>query len=192
MVDECNIETHGMQPSVGRLAEQSDWEDAHLLRLERLYHRDKRHACVIAWSLGNEAGYGKTHDIMAAWIRQVDPTRILMYEPASYGARDTMEVTNISQPGQAPTLASETGGSVLAPMSIIQAAWKLLFSLSPPISNPTLKANLVATDVVCPMYARVEELVRLSRAFPTFPIIQCEYAHMMGKSLCQYSLNLSW
>jgi beta-galactosidase len=37
--------------------------------------RDRNHACVVVWSLGNESGYGAAHDAMAAWIRRVDPTR---------------------------------------------------------------------------------------------------------------------
>ena len=194
VVDECNIETHGMQPSVGRLAEDSDWEEAHMLRLQRMYHRDKRHACVLAWSLGNEAGYGKTHDMMAAWIRREDTSRILMYEPASYGARSAPDVTSIHPPDtpgvelSTHVLLTNNNNvevfSALNPVSLIQAALNALFSTSTKqISEEsvTTTAAPVATDIVCPMYARVEELVRLSRAFPSFPVIQCEYAHMMGE-----------
>ena len=42
--------------------------------------RDKNHPCIIMWSLGNEAGYGAAHDAMAAYLRQVDPTRPIHYE----------------------------------------------------------------------------------------------------------------
>lgn len=52
-----------------------------------MYERDKNHPCIIMWSLGNESGYGEVHDRMAKWIRNKDPTRLLMYEPASYGPR---------------------------------------------------------------------------------------------------------
>jgi beta-galactosidase len=44
--------------------------------------RDKNHACVILWSLGNESGYGAAHDALAAWIRRIDPSRPLHYEGA--------------------------------------------------------------------------------------------------------------
>jgi beta-galactosidase len=37
---------------------------------------------VIVWSLGNESGYGASHDALAAWIRREDPTRPLHYEGA--------------------------------------------------------------------------------------------------------------
>jgi beta-galactosidase len=42
--------------------------------------RDRSHPSVIAWSLGNESGYGPSHDAMAAWIRRVDPSRAMHYE----------------------------------------------------------------------------------------------------------------
>src|SRR3546814_526539 len=40
----------------------------------------------------------------------------------------------------------------------------------------------MATHILCPMYARVSDCVRLANKFPDFPLIQCEYAHMMGNS----------
>ena len=89
VVDECNIETHGMKPYAGRLADDPLWEEAYMQRLIRMYMRDKVHPCIISWSLGNESGYGRTHDKMYAWIKQRDPSRLVMYEPASYGLRLT-------------------------------------------------------------------------------------------------------
>ncbi len=56
VVDECNIETHGMTPYAGRLADDPEWEDALMLRLSRMVARDQNHACVVMWSLGNESG----------------------------------------------------------------------------------------------------------------------------------------
>ena len=44
--------------------------------------RDRNHASVIAWSLGNESGYGANHDAAAAWLRRFDPSRPLHYEGA--------------------------------------------------------------------------------------------------------------
>jgi beta-galactosidase len=37
-------------------------------------------ACVIIWSLGNESGYGETHEAMAAWVREHEPSRPVQYE----------------------------------------------------------------------------------------------------------------
>lgn len=48
--------------------------------MHRMYERDKNHACILMWSLGNEAGYGPAHDAMAAWLRRRDATRPVHYE----------------------------------------------------------------------------------------------------------------
>ncbi len=43
--------------------------------------RDKNHPCVIMWSLGNEAFYGRNHQKMYDFIKEYDPTRLIHYEP---------------------------------------------------------------------------------------------------------------
>ena len=77
VVDEANIETHGRWRAT---AEDPAYAGAFLERAIRMVRRDRSHPCVIAWSLGNESGYGPAHDVMAGWIRRVDPTRPLHYE----------------------------------------------------------------------------------------------------------------
>ncbi|HEN3613070.1 TPA: beta-galactosidase [Yersinia enterocolitica] len=137
VVDEANIETHGMQP-MGRLAEDPQWFSAFSERVTRMVQRDRNHPCIIIWSLGNESGHGATHDALYRWIKTNDPTRPVQYE----------------------------GGG----------------------------ANTQATDIICPMYARVDE----DQPFPAVPkwaikkwiglsnesrpLILCEYAHAMGNS----------
>lgn len=79
VVDEANIETHGLW---GKLAADPLWEKAFVERMVRLVERDKNHPCIIIWSLGNESGYGPHHDAMAAWVRQRDNSRPLVYNPA--------------------------------------------------------------------------------------------------------------
>jgi beta-galactosidase/beta-glucuronidase len=84
VVDEADLETHGMQFS-GNLDELSSdpaWKQAYLDRAVRMVERDKNHPGIIFWSLGNESGYGPNHDAMAAWIRSVDETRLIHYEGA--------------------------------------------------------------------------------------------------------------
>ena len=90
VIDEANIESHGFQAlgqAVGYLSNLMEWRSAHLSRVSRMYERDKNFACVIGWSLGNESGFGPTHDIAANWIRTRDPRRFVQYE--SGGARTT-------------------------------------------------------------------------------------------------------
>ncbi|MFN8488466.1 MAG: glycoside hydrolase family 2 TIM barrel-domain containing protein [Caldilineaceae bacterium] len=79
VLDEANLETHGLW---GKLAEDPLWEPAFVERAERMVERDKNHACVIIWSLGNESGYGRNHDAMAVWVRAHDQTRPVLYNPA--------------------------------------------------------------------------------------------------------------
>ena len=59
--------------------------------------RDKNHASVIVWSLGNESGYGANHDAAAGWLRRYDPSRPLHYEGAIRfdwaGDQDVSDIT---------------------------------------------------------------------------------------------------
>ncbi|HXH59653.1 glycoside hydrolase family 2 TIM barrel-domain containing protein [Iamia sp.] len=79
VIDEANVESHARQVA---LAHDPRYQLAIVERGVRMVQRDQGHACVIAWSLGNEAGYGAAHDAMAAWIRRTDPSRPLHYEGA--------------------------------------------------------------------------------------------------------------
>jgi len=61
--DEANHETHGLW---SYFCNNPDYAKALLSRVERMVNRDRNHACVIIWSLGNEASYGSNHESMAA------------------------------------------------------------------------------------------------------------------------------
>ncbi|CAI5519459.1 unnamed protein product [Closterium sp. Naga37s-1] len=93
VVDEANIETHGFDPDnhlnrKGRQpAEDPEWAAAMGARVMRMCEREKNHASVVVWSLGNEAGYGATHDALAAWLRHRDLSRPIHYEGG--GSRTT-------------------------------------------------------------------------------------------------------
>ena len=83
LVDEANIESHGMGYHPDRtLGNNPDWEDAHLDRAKRMLERDKNHASVIIWSMGNEAGDGVNFDTISQWLHQRDPSRPVHYERA--------------------------------------------------------------------------------------------------------------
>lgn len=86
--DEANIETHARQHS---LCHDPRFEAAMAARIRRMAQRDRNHPCIIAWSLGNEAGYGPVHDAEAAWLRAFDPTRVIHYEGAIQRPWDALE-----------------------------------------------------------------------------------------------------
>ena len=58
VVDEANIESHGMYYGKYSLAKNPSWENVHVDRMVRMVERDKNHPSVIIWSMGNEAGNG--------------------------------------------------------------------------------------------------------------------------------------
>jgi beta-galactosidase len=77
VLDEANIETHAYLRS---LTKDPMWTPAMLARVTRMAQRDKNHASIIMWSLGNESGASPTHVAMAAWLRAFDPSRPVHYE----------------------------------------------------------------------------------------------------------------
>jgi beta-galactosidase len=90
LVDEANIESHGMGYGEKSLAKNPDWGPAHLDRTIRMVERDKNHPSVIIWSLGNEAGDGINFEGDAAWIHGRDKTRPVHYEGA--GRRSYVDI----------------------------------------------------------------------------------------------------
>ncbi len=64
VVDEANIETHGMVP-MNRLTDDPRWLPAMSERVTRMVQRDRNHPSVIIWSLGNESATAliTTHSI---------------------------------------------------------------------------------------------------------------------------------
>jgi beta-galactosidase len=83
LIDEADIESHGMGYGPETLAKNPDWAAAHLDRTVRMVERDKNHPSVIIWSLGNEAGDGPNFVATSQWIHQRDPSRPVHYEQAA-------------------------------------------------------------------------------------------------------------
>ncbi|MDD8027108.1 MAG: glycoside hydrolase family 2 TIM barrel-domain containing protein [Acidobacteriota bacterium] len=82
LIDEANIESHGMGYGDKSLAKDPAWGPAHLDRTIRMVERDKNHPSVIIWSLGNEAGDGINFEATSAWIHGRDASRPVHYERA--------------------------------------------------------------------------------------------------------------
>jgi beta-galactosidase len=82
VVDEANIESHGMGYKLDRtLGNRPSWKGAHLSRVQRMIERDKNHPSIIGWSLGNEAGNGYNFYECYLWAKQRD-SRPVQYERA--------------------------------------------------------------------------------------------------------------
>ncbi|MEN8828929.1 MAG: glycoside hydrolase family 2 TIM barrel-domain containing protein [Lentimonas sp.] len=81
VMDEANIESHDYNNSPkNELANDPAWAESILNRVQRVVERDKNHASVVAWSLGNEAGSGPNFVKATDWIHANDPTRPVHYE----------------------------------------------------------------------------------------------------------------
>jgi beta-galactosidase len=65
VIDEANLESH---MHYLELCNDPRYAAAFLERVARMVQRDRNHASIIMWSLGNESGYGAHHDAAAAWV----------------------------------------------------------------------------------------------------------------------------
>ena len=88
VIDECDLETHAFERHgwEGNPTDSPQWRDALVDRMQRMVERDKNHPCVVAWSLGNEAGTGANLAAMATAARRRDPSRPIHYEGDYEGA----------------------------------------------------------------------------------------------------------
>lgn len=75
VVDEADLETHGcfthrLPPSYNHISDDPAWKLHYLDRARRLFHRDKTHASIIMWSLGNESGGYYNTDRMYHYLKK--------------------------------------------------------------------------------------------------------------------------
>ena len=99
VVDEGNIESHGMGYGPETLAKNPLFAAAHLARDSRMVKRDFNHPSVIIWSMGNEAGAGPNFEACYDWIKAYDPSRPVQYEQAVIGReRRSLRYTDIYCP----------------------------------------------------------------------------------------------
>lgn len=78
---------------------QPEWRDTFVERMMRAYERDKNHASVIMWSVGNESGHGENHRAMIKSLKKRDTTRLIHAEDASRSEiLDTTDVYSYMYP----------------------------------------------------------------------------------------------
>lgn len=83
VIAENNLETHGLAfiiPGNSKL-----WTKHSVYRIKNMVNSFKNHACIISWSLGNEAGFGKSFFAMRDAALNIDDTRFIHYEPDTSG-----------------------------------------------------------------------------------------------------------
>ncbi|SEA92595.1 beta-galactosidase [Flavobacterium gillisiae] len=88
VVDEANIESHGMYYGDHSLAKKPSWENAHVDRMTRMVARDKNHPSVIIWSMGNEAGNGVNFYAGYNAIKAMDKSKRPVQYERPYKDRD--------------------------------------------------------------------------------------------------------
>ncbi|MFD3616372.1 glycoside hydrolase family 2 TIM barrel-domain containing protein [Streptomyces sp. NPDC058676] len=107
LVDETNLETHGIRGEYP--GNHADWTEACVARAQNMVHRDKNHASVVIWSLGNEAGGGTTFNAMYDWIRSYDPTRVIQYEGDDRPGMSDIRSEMYDSPSRVEARAKDTG-----------------------------------------------------------------------------------
>ena len=76
------------------IADNPEWTEVTVDRMRLCVHREKNRPSIIAWSAGNECGYGCAFETALAWAKAFDPTRLTHYESAYY--RDSKRVYDYS------------------------------------------------------------------------------------------------
>ena len=78
--DEANIESHEYYYGDASLSHPEEWKKAHVARVMEMAHATVNNACVVIWSLGNEAGPGKNFVAAYDALKAFDATRPVQYE----------------------------------------------------------------------------------------------------------------
>ena len=154
VIDEANIESHGMGYDEQTLAKDPAYEAAHLQRVTRMVQRDRNHPSIIVWSLGNEASNGPNFEKAYDWLKQEDPTRPVQYERAvlerntdifcpMYRGYEGCEQYAASNPSR-PMILCEYAHAMGNSMGGFKEYWDLVRSI-PPFTAPTISSPSAAT-----------------------------------------------
>lgn len=170
MIDEANIETHHFDYSkhLKHPTMEPKWATSMLDRVIGMVERDKNHTCIISWSLGNESGFGTNHFALAG--RHCT----LVHLPIDGVC--IFEVTFLL------TLLLHLFEKLLANIyfsflhSVNVSGWIRGRDSSRVLHYEGGGSRTPCTDIVCPMYMRVWDMVKISNdPTETRPLILCEY-----------------
>ncbi len=82
VMSENNLETHAFAVTVPHSSKR--WTEQVCWRMRNMVLTFRNHACILFWSLGNEAGVGNAFPAMKEAALELDKTRPVHYEPDSY------------------------------------------------------------------------------------------------------------
>jgi len=150
VMDEANIECHHLG---SYLPQQPNWVAPITSRIIRMVERDKNHASIISWSMGNEAGTGPAFAAAAGWVKDYDPSRFIHYEGAQ--------------------------GDPTHPQYVEGEGFKL--SKWPVYANPDDPAYVDVLSRMYPELSQI--IGMSESAYIDRPIVMCEYMHAMGNSV---------
>ncbi len=98
VIDEADIETHGCcgYPlfRINLISNNPKWIPRYVDRVSRMYYRDRNHACVTMWSLGNEAGGYKCQDACYEFLHEICPAIPVHYEGVIRTPRHSYDVVS--------------------------------------------------------------------------------------------------
>ena len=151
LMDETDLEEHGLR---GTLASDPTWAAAFIDRTQRMVMRDRNHASVVFWSLGNESGWGPNFAMTSAWIHEYDPTRPVHYEGAQGPDNKDPEYVDV------------------------------ISRFYPRVQDEYLNPGVKDNNMERPENARWERLLSIARKTnDNRPVLTSEYAHAMGNAL---------
>ena len=92
LVGEADLECHGVvfrdgdynEDNYNLIAQNPDFCEAILDRVQHSVIRDKNRPCIVIWSMGNESGMGANFHEALRWTKEYDRSRLTHYERASF------------------------------------------------------------------------------------------------------------
>lgn len=99
VMDEGNIETHHYgNDRRNRLTNDPAWREAYLDRVQSMVERDKNHASIFSWSLGNESGDGPNAEAVYQWVKHRDPSRPFHSEGSTSNGGSNADINSFMYP----------------------------------------------------------------------------------------------
>ena len=99
VIAEADIEMHGTRRGRGNVprmvCDNEPYREMILDRVKRSVIRDQNRTCVIMWSLGNEAGYGKNFELAGKWVKSYDKAIPVHYESVRWDPKAAKDITDV-------------------------------------------------------------------------------------------------